>query len=294
MGINLGIAVLIGLALAAIALARPGLTAWQRYRLAVCLVLVGITLFVMSPNMNWARVPALLRFIQFPWRLLIFTAFFGCLATAMASPVLDKWLHPLVWTAIAILMAIPTLPAILNLPGLLTDCGTTDRTLRWYARVGEREGWYAGDNSFWPLTLKPPLRDPKFLSNNPPPPNRVTVTSGEINIENYEQKGTAYSYRYNAPSDVVAQIAVIFFPGWELRIDGQKRGDGVAMDDKGLVRLKLPAGSHTAELKYTVSPIGRLARYVSYLGWAMWTSLVTILALNAWKKSRRRSPAIAG
>jgi hypothetical protein len=115
MGINLGIAVLTGIVLAAVALFQSGLTRNQRYRLCICLGLVALFLFATSWQMNFSCVPAILRYVQFPWRLLIFTAFFGCLATVMASPVLDKWLHPLVWVLIAILMAIPTLPAILNL-----------------------------------------------------------------------------------------------------------------------------------------------------------------------------------
>jgi hypothetical protein len=212
----------------------------------------------------------------------------------MASPVLDKWLHPLIWVLIATLMAIPTLPAILNLPGLLTDRGTTDHMLRWYVRQ-ERGAWYGGaaPYEYWPLSVKPPLTDPKFLANNPPPPNRLTTVSGELAVENYEHKGTEYSYKYSAPSDVVAQIAVVYFPGWDLRIDGQRRDDRVVMDDKGLVCLQLPAGSHTAELKYTLSPIGRIARNISYLGWAVWISAAVFLAVRRWKRySRRSSPAL--
>jgi hypothetical protein len=288
MGINLGIAVLVGIVLAAVALFHPGLTRAQRFRLFICLALAGIFLFAMSRQMNWARVPAMLRYVQFPWRLLILTAFFGCLAAAMASPLLNKWLHPLIWVLIAMLMAIPTLPVILNLPGLLTDRGTTDRALRWYARQ-ERGAWYGGaaPYEYWPVTVKAPLTDPKFLANNPPPTNRLAEASGEITVENYEHKGTAYSYNYSAPSDVVAHIAVVYFPGWELRIDGQKRHDGVAVDDKGLVRLELPSGSHTAELKYTLSPIGRVARNISYLAWAVWMGVAVLLAIRRWKRHDR-------
>ena len=57
MGINLGIAVLIGIVFAAIAVFRPGLSRGQRYRLCICLVLVGIFLSAMSPQMNWAQCP---------------------------------------------------------------------------------------------------------------------------------------------------------------------------------------------------------------------------------------------
>jgi len=296
MGINLGIAVLVGIVLAAIALFRPGLSRAQRYRLCVCLGLVGIFAFAMSRQMNWERVPAILRYVQFPWRLLIFTALFGCLAAVMAAPVLDRWLHPLIWVLLAALMAIPTLPAILNLPGLLTDRGTTERILRWYARWEKGGGWYAGCNpdEYWPLTVKPPLTDSKFLYSNPPPANRLKEASGEITVENYDHKGTTYSYRYTAPSDVTATIAVVYFPEWELRIDNHRQDDKISMSANGLVSVQLPCGTHSAELKYGLSPIGRIARIISYLGWAVWVGTVILLAIQRWRKyGRRPSPAQA-
>ena len=286
MGINLGIAVLIGIVLSVVAFFRPGLSGTQRYRLGVCLTLTTLVLFVTSNHMNWAGVPRILCFIQFPWRLLIFTTLFGCLTTAVAVPVLDRWLHPLVWALIAIVLAIPTLPLILTLPGKLTDHGTTERVLGWYVRQ-ERLNWYGGNapQEFWPLTVKPPLTDPKFLYNNPPPDNRLTPISGEITVQNYEQKGTAYIYRYTALSDVTARIAVIFFPGWKLRIDGHKQTQRVGMDGKGLVRLQLPPGSHTAELRYTLSPIGRIARNISYVAWFVWISGASVLLFRHTKRA---------
>jgi hypothetical protein len=298
MGINLGIAVLIGVVLAAIAVFLPGLARGQRYRLCICLVMFGIFLFAMSPQMNWGRVPAILRYVQFPWRLLIFTAFFGCLATVMASPVLDKWFHPLVWVLIAALMAIPTVPAILNLPGLLTDRGTTKRVLRWYDRQ-ERGGWFGGaaPEEYWPLTLKAPVTDLKFLAKNPAPANRVVETSAEFNVEEYKHQGTTYSYKYNAPSDVTSTIGVVYFPGWQLRLDGQRQPDRISMSAGGLVNVQLPSGSHTAELKYTISPVGRTARIISCLAWAVWLSGAILLVVGWWRRERRSPlalPASAG
>ena len=284
MGINLGIPVLIGVVLAAIALVRPGLTACQRHRVGVCLSLTALVLFVMSNSMDWERVPAILRFIQFPWRLLIFTAFFGCLGTAMAARVLDRWLHPLIWGLIAIVTAVPTLPAILTLPGKLTDHGTTQRVLHWYARQ-ERLNLYGGNapQEFWPLTVKPPLTDPKFLYNNPPPQNRLTAISGEINVQSYQHRGTAYRYEYTAPTDVIVQIAVVYFPGWRLRIDEKQENGNMSMAENGLVNLKLRAGTHSAELKYGLSPTGRLARDVSYIAWLLWFGLASLLLVRGWR-----------
>ena len=91
LGINIGLAVLIGVLLAAVAVfCRGYFTGRQRYRLAFFLLLTLAVLFIMSPQMPWGKVPSLLRYVQFPWRLLIFTAFFGAAAMAMASPVIDR------------------------------------------------------------------------------------------------------------------------------------------------------------------------------------------------------------
>jgi hypothetical protein len=220
---------------------------------------------------------------------LIFTALFGCLATALASPVLDKWIHPLVWAVIAIILAIPTLPYILTFPGKLTDHGTTERVRRWYVRQ-ERLNWYGGNapQEFWPLTVKPPITDPKYLYENPPPENRLTTIDGQITVQNYEHEGTAYTYRYTAPGDVTAQIAVIYFPGWELALDGQNQNDRISPGNTGLVNLNLPGGTHAAQLKYVLSPVGRIARNISYLAWTVWLCAAILLAVRRWKRYKRK------
>ena len=100
----------------------------------------------------------------------------------------------------------------------------------------------------------------KFLANHPAPANGVIEASAEFNVEDYKHEGTAYRTKYNAPSDVTSTIGVVYFPGWELRLDGQRQPKRISMSAIGLVNVQLPAGSHTAELKYTISPIGRTAR----------------------------------
>ena len=80
---------------------------------------------------------------NFPRDVSIFYRVFGCFATVMATPVLVESLRPFVSTLVTILMVIPTLPCILNLPGKLTDRGCTDRVLRWYERQ-EKLNWYGG------------------------------------------------------------------------------------------------------------------------------------------------------
>ena len=96
-------------------------------------------------------------------------------------------------------------------------------------------------------------------------------------------------YKYHAPHEVVTQMAIVYFPGWELSVDGHRRDDDISMSDDGLLKLKLPSGAHTAELKYGLSPIGRIARNISYLAWTVWASAAIFLALQRWKKSTGNS-----
>lgn len=76
LGINIGFAMLIGVMLSAVGLSQRGLRGTQRQRLALFILLAFLVLFIMSPQMPWGRIPAVFRYLQFPWRLLIFTGFF--------------------------------------------------------------------------------------------------------------------------------------------------------------------------------------------------------------------------
>jgi hypothetical protein len=283
LGINMGITVLFGLLLATIAVFKKGLTKRQRYRLAVFLLGTIFVLFIMSPQMPWQKVPAMLLYIQFPWRLLIFTSLFGTAAMAMASPVIDRWLHPGVLTALAAILAIPTLPMI-SMPNIKNRV-SSDQLTRWNYRF-ERKGFYAGANGgdFIPKWVRGDYLKPEFLEKHPIGENRLTVTSGDVVCENYHHRGTSYEYTYKASIDSEARVAVFYWPGWELRVDGDLQPERVKLGTDGLVSVSLPAGAHNAQLEYVLSAPGRFGRIVSVLGLVVWLSIAIFLMLRKWRK----------
>lgn len=273
LGINLGFAVLIGTSLSALAVFRLGLTGYQRRRLASLLFVFGGLLFIMSPQMSWSVVPALFRYIQFPWRLLVFTAFFGAAATAMASPVLDRWIHPGVLVGLAILFSIPTLPLTL-MPSVIKTM-PPEQLAKWNLRW-ERRGLYGGSavQEFIPKWVSGDYLDPGFLADHPIPANRLTVTSGELVCDRYIHRGNSYEYSYQATADSVATIAVFYWPGWELLVDGGPSKNTPEAAEHGLVTLHLPAGRHLAELRYNLSPEGKTGRLVSLIAALIWVCLL--------------------
>jgi len=282
LGINLGFAVLICVALSAIAVFRPGFTTYQRTRLTLVLAFVGVVLFIMSPQMSWSKVPVIFRYVQFPWRLLIFTAFFGTAAVAMASPVIDRWIHPAVLTGLAVIFAIPTLPMIL-MPPVIKKM-PAEQLVKWNRRW-ERKGLYGGSaiQEFIPKWVHGDYLNPQFLEEHPIPKNRLTVMSGDLVCDNYTHQGCVYEYSYKATVDSEALIAVFFWPGWELRVDGRFRLNNVKLATDGLISVNLPAGSHRAELRYNLSPEGKSARVFSSAALGMWVVILFAFTFSRWR-----------
>jgi hypothetical protein len=275
LGINLGFAVLVCMVLSAIALFHRGLKTGQRYHIALFLLLTFLVLFIMSPQMQWKKMPAIFLYLQFPWRLLIFTAFFGASAVAMASPVVDRWIHPAILTGLAVVFAIPTLPMIL-MPSVIKKM-SPEQLVKWNRRY-ERKGLYAGSaiQEFLPKWVRGDYLNPRFLEEHPIPPNRLTVTSGDLVSNTYAHRGTIYEYSYNASVDSEAGIALFYWPGWELRIDGKLRPESVRLGPDGLISVNFPAGSHHAEIRYGLSPEGRIARIFSSSAAVIWILILAV------------------
>jgi hypothetical protein len=283
LGINIGFAVLISVFLAAAALFQKALTGRQRWHVALFLFLTSVVLFIMSPQMPWEKIPPVLRYVQFPWRLLIFTGFFGAAVVAMASPVVDRWIHPAILTGLAVIFAIPTLPMVF-MPQLIKKMSPEQLT-RWNHRW-ERKGLYGGSaiQEFLPKSVHGEYLKPEFLEKHPIPENRLTVLSGDLVCTSYSHRGTSYEYSYAASTDSEAQIAVFYWPGWELRVDGKLLPENLTLDADGLVRVKLPAGTHRAEVRYNLSTEGKSARVVSSAALVAWLSIIFGGILSRWRR----------
>jgi hypothetical protein len=284
LGITIGFAVLISVFLAAAALFQKGLTGRQRWHVAFFLLATLVVLFSMSPQMPWGKIPPVLRYVQFPWRLLIFTGFFGAAVVAMASPVVDRWIHPAILTGLAVIFAIPTLPMIL-LPQVIKHM-SPEQVARWNHRW-ERKGLYGGTaiQEFLPGWVHGEYLKPEFLDKNPIPENRLTVTSGDLVCNSYSHRGTSYEYDYTASTDSQATLAVFYWPGWELRVDGKLQPENLKINSDGLLDIRLPAGIHQAEVRYSLSPEGKAARAFSSAAAVIWLAILVRWMFSGWQRT---------
>ncbi len=95
---------------------------------------------------------------------------------------------------------------------------------------------------------------------NPPdtkPTEEITLINGQ-NVDDFTYKvikamSLEKEYSYNSSSNVQALFSVMYFPGWELRLDGH----GIQIDPRtknGVIKASLPQGTHSITLSLHRTP----------------------------------------
>lgn len=201
---------------------------------------------------------------------------------AMASPVIDRWIHPVILVGVAVIFAVPTLPMI-SLPQVIKKMAP-DQIPRWNYRW-ERKGLYGGTaiQEFLPKWVQGDYLKPEFLELHPVPENRLTVIAGDLTCDSYIHQGTVYEYGYKASANSEARVALFYWPGWEVSIDGKLQSNNVRPDANGLILINLPAGTHQATLRYALSPEGKVGRVIASAATVVWFSILLAWLLSVWR-----------
>jgi hypothetical protein len=154
----------------------------------------------------------------------------------------------------------------------------------------ERKGIYDGSatQEFLPKWVKGDYLKPDFLEKQPVVENRLTVLSGDLICDSYSHRGTVYEYAYKASADSEARVALFYWPGWELSVDGKLQSDNIRPDNNGLILINLPAGTHRMELRYVLSPQGQAARVLASAAALVWLSILLGWIFSQWQKYGRR------
>jgi hypothetical protein len=141
---------------------------------------------------------------------------------------------------------------------------------------------------FLPKWVQGDYLKPEFLEKQPVPENRLITTSGDLTCENYSHTGTSYEYSFKASTDSEARLALFYWPGWELSIDGKLQSHNIRPDDKGLILISVPAGTHRVELRYALSSEGKAARVLASVAALVWLSILLWWIFSQWQTYLRR------
>lgn len=230
--------------------------------LAVFAVFFGLMNYRTLPFWN---LHPFLRYIQFPWRLLIFTTFSTAfLAALVAEGLLSRVDNKrgVVYTTIAIL-AIVLFNVWYFRPNGYKEVADerylemyfANRTLKGNGERGYLSRDYLGfSEDFLPPTIWQKKRPEDISSSFVQAKRRATLS--------YLQNGIRYLIDVDSPQDNQLLIYATYFPGWTAYIDGKKM-DTFPATDLGIIGLDIPSGKHAITVQFEDTPIRATSNLLS-------------------------------
>lgn len=230
------------------------------------LVVFAITIFLMTPysKLIWDKVTIFQKF-QFPWRFLTMSVFISSILGAIVISqlknykklftvifiVLVLWLNNNYWHAQGYLIKDePFFTGVYN--------GTTD--------TGE-------SSSIWSV---------RFMEVQPK--SHIEIISGNAKIKELYRSTTTHEYEINSGEKIQIRENTLYFPGWELLIDGVKTE--IEFQDphnRGVMTFNVPKGNHKISLDFGETKLRLVSNLISLF------SLVFVLVLLAlWKNKQFR------
>jgi len=211
----------------------------------------------------WHIIPLIKNF-QFSYRLLSLEIFFTAIFAAFLTPYLPK-------KYMVLLLFIAVFSTILNWGNRRNMPELTDT----YFVKNLPFSTYEGEG----LTPAAPKwvddTQPWFQS---PPKKHLEILEGIGNIEQLNRSTTVHTYRASASSSLLVQENTLFFPGWEVFINGKEVPIRISdtKNQQGVMHFSVPKGTSTLEVVYSPTPIRKISIFISLASLLICTVLASI------------------
>lgn len=106
------------------------------------------------------------------------------------------------------------------------------------------------------------------------PTNRINVLNGSGEITNIQRLSTKHLYSIRAKTPLVVEESTLYFPGWEVKINGEKVP--IFPTNNGTITFKIPQGKQFVQVKYEDIFIYKLLKVISSIGLLFIISYVTV------------------
>ena len=238
---------------------------------AILFFLISLFFIFLTHNKStfiWKMIP-IMSFYQFPWRFLsvaIFTLSF--VAGSIILLIKQKKLQVIA----VILISIITI--LLNFSYFKEDIwysNLTDDQKLSPDEITAQSG--AGLKDYWP----------KYGQNFPTSfaPSYPSVSSGAV-INYYTRSSNKVFLTTFANSNAKISLPLVYFPNWQLYIDG-KKSDFEINKDLGLIEFNVVSGQHSINLKLKNTPIRTIANTVSLFS----LGLIIFISVKSKRKNEK-------
>lgn len=208
------------------------------------MVFIFASVLIISPigKPLWAFV-SWLGFLQFPWRLYLFTSFSGAL---LAGWLISQTKFVILFVPILILSLISLAsftppsdylpyedPFLYSYPLTSTSANEFDPP------------WYHPDQA---VAITENHSQSSIISSNP-----------DAKISIIHSNGTSYDYQIDTPTNSLITEKTLYFPGWETTVDDQPLNlDQFRANQAGLINYLVSAGQHHVTTQFTQNTPARL------------------------------------
>lgn len=233
---------------------------------------VTLVVFLMLPISAplWEPFAAIVAFAQFPWRLLIISAFAlaflsGAAIYALPADSRDR----------ASILALTLLIVLAGFPYTLpqhTEAGFNDQTLMEF-QVKERELlgdtiWMTGDRPQTSPLVEQYLNGGKLQK-------AIALDEG-VQVQTLRYGGQSVDVRVEANAPTRVLVRTRYFPGWTATID-QQPIDLEPYGEQGLILVHAPAGTHVVRLRFHDTAIRQIGAAISIL------CLAVVMVILRWR-----------
>jgi hypothetical protein len=276
-----------------------GIAHWRdgerRGLVAVSALAAGVMVWMSTPASQflWERLP-LLRFVQFPWRLigragLPIALLAGAFAAAVTAKVDSLEIAPLSNSRVHIpdilLLLVAAILVLASFPHTYPPLGYCSRAadptikdLFSYEQRNQRPG-LAASGSFFPVWVEErptesPLVD-QYGSDVPVERFDETRLPAGARVVDAHYGWNSAKLTVQSPNPFRARHLSFYFPGWRAWIDGE-RVDIVPSDPDGLITFEVPEGRHTVRVGFGETKLRLGADGISLL------SIIALGVLTVW------------
>ena len=243
------------------------------------LVVIPLLLLLIVSRPLWESV-AIMRYIQYPWRLLGLAS----LCAAFLGASIFVWLrlaHTRGWLVAVAISGVLLYAALHDLEeraqhwGMFSDAQVNEAVLYDLGR-----GNYQLHADYQPAVMTADVPEmslpaPAADSGGLPP----VAVAPEVQVS--EEGPALIELQVHTPAAITLRLPRISFPGWQIRLDGQA-AKAEPSGPWGLLSVDLPAGDHRVVARFGETPLRVAADIVSLLSLA-----ICIAGMIAYRDSRR-------
>ena len=222
------------------------------------------TIFVMTQASAfiWDATSLLPKF-QFPWRFLAITVFASSvLGGIFLFSIKQKWKRMLFVFLIILLLFVNK--------DFWHAKGYVNKDDMFFSSVTRTTTNDTGESS--------PIWSIRFMEN--PPLAHMEVIDGEADIKENKRSATYHAYTVAASEAVRIRENTLYFPGWEVLVDGKKTD--IEFQDpanRGIMTFFIDKGIHAVEVKFGETKLRTFANSITVIG------MLLLMGVLLWRRS---------